>query len=248
MRRKLILKVIGFFLVALAAALAVMPARWAMVLLPASLPLAIVDASGSIWSGSATIAIGPEGRRRTLPDPLSWTLNWRQGPVADLRHPWLGGPVTLAPGWRGLAINAQSLRLPASTLTAFHAALDTIGPGGELQLNWPATLLGAALPPGTRLLDIQWRNASSDLTPVKPFGSYDLTVTQDTDNRVKLTLATRQGPLRLQGDGTVTRKGLAFQGTAEVEASASPDVHGALNELLAALGPRTGNQTRLNFR
>lgn len=248
MGRKLILKLLGLLLVAIAAALVVMPARWSMALLPASLPLAIVDASGSIWSGSATVAIGPEGRRRTLPDPVRWNMAWRQGPVVDIRHPWLGGPVTLAPGWRGLGINAQSLRLPASALTAFHAALDTVAPGGELQLSWPAAVLGASMPPGTKLLDIQWRNASSDLTPVRPFGSYDLAITQDTDNRIKLALTTRQGPLQLQGDGTISSKGLSFDGTAEVEASASADIHSALNELLAALGPSTGNQTRLRFR
>src|SRR5690606_19379929 len=100
--------------VALVAALWVLPARWVMAWIPESSPVVITDASGSLWSAQATVALGVGGLRRSLPDPLKWQLSFAGGPKLVLSHPWLRGPLTLSPGWRGLRLSAQTLQLPAS--------------------------------------------------------------------------------------------------------------------------------------
>ncbi|SHG93219.1 type II secretion system protein N [Pollutimonas bauzanensis] len=247
---RLALGAAGLLLLACAGALAVMPARWLMAALPAAWPLAVVDAAGTIWSGSATIALGAPGRRRTLAEPLRWRVSLAGGPRVLASHPWLGGALALAPGWRGIKVSAQTLQLPASALIALHPAMSTIGPGGELLLSWPASVIGAGgPPPGAKLVDIQWRNASAALTPLRPMGSYTLAITQGAQDRIDLALSTQQGPLQLQGKGTLTGSGgLQFDGAAQADPAANADIRAALDDLLAALGPRDGNRTLLRFR
>ena len=65
--RQRILSAIMLALLAICAALYVLPARWIMVMVPDGWPLAVVDASGTIWSGNATVAIGAQEQQRTLP-------------------------------------------------------------------------------------------------------------------------------------------------------------------------------------
>ncbi|WP_442598110.1 type II secretion system protein N [Parapusillimonas sp. JC17] len=237
-------------LIACGAALAVLPARWIMAAVPASWPLAVVDANGTIWSGSATIAIGPPSRRRSLPDPLDWRLSLVGGPKLHLAHPWLGGPLIVSAGWRGIGISAQTLRLPASALGTLDARVAAVDPGGDLSIKWPATFVGAAKrPPGTVLLDAQWRNAVSALTPIRPLGDYDLALKQAAENRIDVVLGTRNGPLMLTGAGALEGGNrFSFEGTAQADPAAGSEIHAALRDLLAALGPRRNNQTLLRFR
>jgi len=248
--RRLVFRLIGLALLAGFAALAVLPARWAMVVLPQSWPLAIVDASGTLWSGSATIAVGAPSYRRTLPDPLRWQLSFAPGPRLRVTHPWLGGPLILTPGWTGVGVSGQTLKLPASALGALDARIAAIGPGGELSFKWPASVIGSgSQPAGTVLLDAQWHNAVSSLTPVRPLGDYTLILKQGAQkNRVDLVLDTRQGPLMLNGVGTLDGKASRFDGTAQVDPAASKSIHAALHDVLAALGPQRNNQTILHFR
>lgn len=250
MSRRTIFSVAGLILLACCAALAVLPARWLITALPASWPVAVVDASGTIWSGSAIIAVGTPARRRTVAEPLHWQLSFANGPRLLVSHRWLGGPLALAPGWMGIRISAQTLQLPAAVLTTLDARIEAISPGGELSLKWPARFIGRAGPPaGARLLDIQWHHAESALTPIRPLGDYVLAVKQGPENGADLVLSTQKGPLMLSGTGVVNGKnGLHFDGKAQVDPAASVDIHAALRDLLATLGPRQDNQTLLRVR
>jgi len=239
--------------VAIAAALWALPARWAMAWIPDSSPVVITDASGTMWSASATIAVGVGGLRRTLPDPLQWRLAFDGGPRLVLSHPWLRGPLALSPGWGGLRLSAQSLQLPASALTTVHAMFNTLDPGGEVHLNWPALTLGRSISASnddSPLLTAQWRNASSSLTRVQPMGDYTLTLKQGSGDAVAMALETRQGPLMMEGAGSLSRSGAQFDGKAWVAESATGDTHAALQGLLAAMGPSAGQggQTLLKIR
>ncbi len=249
MSRRLIFRLIGLALLAGFAALAVLPARWAMVMLPQSWPLAIVDASGTLWSGSATIAVGTPAYRRTLPEPLRWQVSFANGLKLRVTHPWLGGPLILTPGWTGMGVSGQTLKLPASALGALDARIAAIGPGGELSLKWPASVVGSSRrPAGSTLLEAQWHNAVSALTPVRPLGDYTLVLKQgEQKNRVDLVLDTRQGPLMLNGTGALDGNASRFDGTAQVDPAASKSTHAALHDVLAALGPERNNQTILHF-
>lgn len=228
-----------------AAALCVLPARWVIAWIPASSPVLITDASGTLWEASATVAVGVGGLQRTLPDPLQWRLSFDGGPHLVLTHPWLRGPLTLAPSWRGLRLSAQSLQLPASVLTTAHGLFNTLDPGGEVLLNWPELFLGrngVAAKDNTRLLSAQWRNASSSLTRIRPMGEYTLVLSQGANDNIALALDTSQGPWMMQGSGTLSPSGRAqFDGKAWVNESAGGDTHAALQNLLDAIGPRSSH-------
>lgn len=248
-RRRLFLAA-GFVLLACAAAAAVLPARWILAVLPGSWPLAAVDATGTLWSGSATIAVGAAAQRRTLPEPLRWRLSASGGPRLQLSHPWMGGTLDVAPGWRGVSVSAQTLRLPAAALATLDARIAAIGPDGELVIKWPAAFFGwSGRPAGATLLDVQWRNAVSALTPIRPLGDYALALKQRGPGTADLTLSTRQGPLILSGSGVLDRNhGFRFEGTAQADPKAGAEVQAALRDVLAALGPRQNNQTLLRFQ
>ena len=243
MTRSRIGLILVFAAVAIAAALFALPARWAMAWIPDSSPVTVVDAAGTMWNASATVAIGVGGLRRTLPDPVQWHLAFDAGPRLVVQHPWLQGPLQLSPGWTGMRLSAQSLQLPASALTAIHALFNTLDPGGELQLSWPKLEIGRTLSTpgdGATLLTAQWRNASSALSRIKPMGDYTLTLTEASGDTMALALGTRQGPLMMEGSGAASRAGAQFDGKAWVDETATEDTRAALQGLLAAIGPSTG--------
>ncbi|OWT53466.1 type II secretion system protein N [Candidimonas nitroreducens] len=237
-----------------ATALYILPARWVMAWIPESSPVMVTDATGTLWSARATLAVGAPGLRRTLPDPLQWRLSFAGGPHLELRHPWLRGPLELSPSWRGIHISSQSLQLPATALTTAHALLNALDPGGTVQVEWPAQTLGwGALPTDGdgRVLTLQWHNASSSLSSIKPFGDYTLLLSRSAGRSLDLSLKTDRGPLMLAGRGTLPRSGRArFDGEAWADPSAPPGTRAALRGVLHALGPNIDQQgkTRLRVR
>ena len=249
MTRHRLFALIGLLLVACTAALAVLPARWLMTTLPAHWPLAIVDASGTVWSGSATLAVGPPHNRRRLRDPLHWRWSFGSGPRVQLSHPWLSGPLMLAFAPTGIALSSQTLTLPANALATLDARIAAIGPEGRLSLRWPATHIGRdTQADGSALLEAEWRDAASALTPIRPLGHYRLNLTH-AEGSAHLTLATLHGPLLLEGSGSLSgRQGLQFRGEARADPAADTMIHAALQDVLGALGPRQNNVTLLHYR
>ncbi|NGT17378.1 type II secretion system protein N [Achromobacter insolitus] len=226
---------------AAAAALAVLPARWLLAVLPDQAPVTLADASGTLWRGSAWIALGPPGARRMLPQPLQWQWRW-DALALEISHPWLQGPLRASPGWNGLSVPAQSLRAPASVLAALGAPWNTIAPQGTLEIRWQPLRLGAALPAGP-LAELRWRNASTALAPVAPVGTYLLRV-QGGKSGATLALSTESGLLDVTGQGSASgRGGLKFQGQATYAGSAREAERAALDGLLSALGRRSGDVT-----
>lgn len=223
------------------AALAVLPARWLLAVLPDQAPVTLADASGTLWRGSAWIALGPPGARRMLPQPLQWQWRW-DALALEISHPWLQGPLRASPGWNGLSVPAQSLRAPASILAALGAPWNTIAPQGTLEISWQPLRLGATLPAGA-LAELRWRNASTALAPVAPVGTYLLRV-QGGKSGATLALSTESGLLDVTGQGSASgRGGLKFQGQATYAGSAREAERAALDGLLSALGRRSGDVT-----
>ena len=239
----------GIFLlvcVALATALAVMPARWLLRLLPANGLIALVDADGSIWQGHAQLALGPPGNRRSLPVRAAWTWRWADGPVVAVVHPWLESPMQLRLAGTDIVLPANMLRLPADTLAALGAPLNTLQPTGELMLRWPAQRIGGAAPRG-ELLTLQWDDAATALSRTRPLGSYRARLTGD-GRGLDLLIDTLGGVLQLQGNGRWERGALTFSGAAEPAATATPSQREALQGLLSAIGRRAGDRALLDIR
>lgn len=226
-------------LCAAAAGAAVLPARWVLALLPDDAPVTLADASGTLWRGSAWIALGPPGTRRVLPQPVQWQWRW-DAMALDLSHPWLQGTLRARPGWNGLAVPAQSLRVPATVLPALGAPWNTLAPQGMLEINWQPLRLGAPLPPGPAV-DLRWRNAGTALTPVTPVGTYLLRVQGGGKAGATLVLSTESGLLDVKGQGSAGGRGLSFHGEATFAKSANEADRAALDGLMSTLGRRSGD-------
>ncbi len=230
--------------VALAAALWVMPARWLMLALPSAWPVALVDAAGTVWRGTALVALGPPGARTTLPQPVRWQAGWADGLRLQLEHPWLDCPLSLRPGITNLGVSPCGLRLPAQVLAAVGAPLNTLKPAGELQLRWP----GLRIPyhggvPSGELVTLDWLQAGSALSMVRPLGHYRVALT-GRDGAGQIALSTVSGPLQMRGDGTFSPQGgLRFSGTASPAPDASEATVTGLQAMLSAIGRRSGNDT-----
>ncbi|OZI20995.1 hypothetical protein CAL26_26495 [Bordetella genomosp. 9] len=238
----------GAACVALVAALAVLPARWLLRAFPADGPISVVDASGSVWNGQAQVAVGPPGLRRTLPQAFSWRWHWAAGvgPAAQFTHPWLATPVEVAPGLRGIRLGQGRLNLPADALTAIGAPLNTLEPGGQLALAWPAMDLGA-LPPGTSPLQLTWTQASSTLVRVQPLGDYQASLSADPQGHLDLRIRTLRGALRVDGQGRDQAGRWRFDGQASPAPDTDTATRDALQPLLSALGNYRNGVSQLRF-
>ena len=224
---------------ALIAALIVLPARWLMIALPDNAMISIADASGTVWRGRAQLALGPDGARHMLPQPVNW--QWDNGAL-EVFHPWLRGPVRIQPGWSGLTVSAQNLRAPASVLTAFGAPLNTISPGGQISLEWQSFIVGH-LPQSGNVAVGRWTQASSALSHVRPLGDYRLHVTAK-DGIAQFKLSTDSGALTITGQGQWHKNRIRLQGIAEPADNVSDAQRAALTGLLSALGPVTKGHSR----
>lgn len=241
------IKLLLCVVVALATALAVLPARWLIALLPAQWPVAVVDASGTLWRGNALLALGFPEARSTLPAPIEWRTGWADGPTMEIRHPWLDKPLSLRLQTNGFLMPAGSLKLPASTLGQLGAPFNTLRPSGELRLKWPALRLNGSIPAG-EMLDAEWSNAGTALSLLRPIGHYRARLTGEGGNAVSVALSTLSGPLSMEGSGRWTaRSGFTFKGVARPASNASPEARAALQSTLSALGRRSGDDSLLQI-
>ncbi len=213
----------------------------------------LAETRGSFWKGDATLVLtaGAGGVRASLPERLSWQLS----PLAlltgtvdlTLVHPSaLVQPLNLRATLDGhLNAGPTTVRLPASLLIGLGAPWNTVRPGGVLTLTWdrlavePRRFQGAVV--------AEWQFASSNLTPVSPFGHYRLT-TNGVFPGTQLNLLTISGPLELTGSGTIAEGGrLRFQGVARALPGTDPAIKTQLTGLISLLGRRDGESAILNF-
>lgn len=230
-------------LVALSAAATIAvraPAAWLGDWLAARGQLRLVDARGTVWSGSAFLGVS-NGREITLvPGRLEWRVEHLASNALEARvaHPWLSAPLVVSVGARGIHFAAGGAHVPAAVLAAAGAPFNTLRPGGVLDVTWSdAALRGAAL---SGAVQVDWHDAQSALSTVVPLGSYRLQISGD-GNFPTLDLRTLSGPLQLRGTGKMSGSHVKFSGVA----SAEPAMQPALNGLLGLLGLRSGDKVLL---
>jgi general secretion pathway protein N len=227
------------------------PARWlaAVVSRASGGQLQLLDARGSLWTGSARLNLtGGAGSTdaATLPGRLSWQLR----PMVEaavpglalqlqadccLPQPWVW---RILPRWGGLqlAFSDHQSHWPAQWLGGLGTPWNTIQPQGQLQLstqalvlNWVSGRLQVA-----GLAQVDALDMASRLSTLKPMGSYRFTLAGATTP--ELRLATLGGPLQLTGHGQWVGNRLRFDG----EASSTPESQAALSNLLNIIGRRSG--------
>lgn len=223
----------------LAAAASVLPARWLLAMQPDDSLVSLADASGTLWQGSAWVALGPPGLQRVLPQPVQWQWRW-DAMALEITHPWLQGPLRARVGWAGVSLPAQSLRVPATVLPALGAPWNTLAPDGMLEINWQALRLGGDLPAGN-IADLRWRNAGTALTSITPVGTYLLRLQGAGKSGATLALTTESGLLTVTGQGTAGPRGVRFDGKATYAPGATDAQRAALDGLMSTLGRRSGD-------
>ena len=218
------------------------PAAWVGDWLQAQGRLRLIDARGTVWSGSALLGLSDGRQVMLVPGRLSWKIGLAaiaSGRVtADLSHPALSAPLAVSLAAKSIALNAGQAELPAALLVALGAPFNTVRPGGALGLRWTDVEFKGGVLAGN--VQIDWHEAQSALSTVAPLGSYRLQVTGAGDT-ARLQLDTVRGPLRLQGSGTVKGGRVSFKGLA----SADPEMRPALIGLIGVLGSRVGDQAVL---
>lgn len=214
------------------------PAAWAGDWLEAHSRLRLVDTRGTLWSGSAMLAVSDGRRMALLPGRVAWRVD--AAPLAAgrlsarIEHPWSATPLELSARAGGVALQSGRAQVPAAALAALGAPFNTIRPGGQLELRWTDLAVGREALSGS--LQVDWRDAQSALSTVAPLGTYRLQV-----GGGRIQLDTVSGPLQLQGSGSLRGLRVSFRGVA----SAEPEMRPALNGLLGVLGPRSGDNVLL---
>jgi general secretion pathway protein N len=240
---------------ALAATALLAPARWlgAAIERASQGRVLIAEASGTVWRGSGQLVLsGGAGShdRAALPGRVRWRLTPGLTGVhlaldADCCTPRGPLAIGLAPRWGGAQArlaDAQA-RLPADWLDGLGAPFNTLQPRGEL--GWQSRSLTLLWQSGRLVMsgqvDITARAMSSRLSPLRPLGSYQVTIDGGATPTLKLT--TLEGRLQLTGDGQWAGGRLRFQGLA----APAPGMQAQLANLLNAIGRRRGNQSVLSF-
>lgn len=209
----------------------------------------LADAAGTIWHGSATLALSAGAGSQTatvLPGRLEWDVaGWRllTGTLrVVLAHDEaMAAPVALAVTPAGWTAQPGAIRLPAALLEGIGAPFNTLRPDGQMRIDWSALQGRFAGNQTFGHLTLQFDQVSSAVSRLRPLGSYRADVDLNgADGR--LQLKTTAGPLYLEGSGTVGRQA-RFEGTARTD----PDAATQLAGLLSLLGRHENNVTRLRF-
>ena len=195
------------------------------------------DATGTVWRGSARVAIATRGIGFAV-DEVRWRfrpLRLLAGQVAFAVEARAGtwqaqGEVARSPmSWRLSGFRAGGDASPLGTL---HPLAVTWQPAGAVAVEAPDLSWDSERMTGEAT--IEWRDAALALSTARPLGSWRVVATGDGP-AMKLSLATTKGPLRLSGNGTLARSGrITFAG----EARAEPGRERELEAVLELLGPR----------
>ncbi|SDD18070.1 type II secretion system protein N (GspN) [Cupriavidus sp. YR651] len=209
----------------------------------------LADAAGTVWHGSATLALSAGAGSQTatvLPGRLRWDVAFWPLLTGTLRmvlthDQSMPSPVTVAVTPAGWSVQPGAIRLPASLLEGIGAPFNTLRPDGMMRIAWSALQGRFAGNQKYGHLTMQFEQMSAAVSRLRPLGSYrveiDLTGTDG-----KLQLRTTAGPLYLEGSGTLGRQA-RFEGTARTDPQAATQLAG----LLSLLGRHEDNVTRLRF-
>ncbi|MCX7149886.1 MAG: type II secretion system protein N [Rhodocyclales bacterium] len=167
--------------------------------------LHLVEAHGTLWSGSGQIEIRDPGGRAGVAKSLAWRLQpeslLRGHLVGEVRLDQSGKVFPVILSLSGIELANADISLPASALGLGMPTLAPLGLTGDVLLHIAALSVERTQVRGRATL--QWRNAGSVFTPISPLGDYELNFDGDGDGAaVQVLLHTLQGPLQLDGKGS----------------------------------------------
>ena len=220
------------------------PAAWLSDIVAARSRVRLIYPSGTLWDGSAILAIDDGRAARALPGRVAWKVRWwdlvRGQLVVMINHPSFEDAIRIGYDGRAVSLERGRALWPAAMLEILGAPFNTISPGGLLLVRWDdSRLTKSGLRGG---FQVDWNNAQSALSPVVPLGDFRVAVNLN-DGEGTATLVTLNGPLLLKGEGRMEKGHVRFSGTADAE----PTMRAKLNGLIGVLGPRSGEKVLLNW-
>ena len=220
------------------------PAAWLSDIVAARSRVRLIYPSGTLWDGSAILAIYDGRTARALPGRLAWKVRWwelvRGQLVLIINHPSLEEAIRIGYDGRAVYLGRGRALWPAAMLEILGAPFNTISPGGLLLVRWDDLRLTKAGFRGG--IQVDWSNAQSALSPVVPLGDFRV-VLDLAEGEGSAKLVTLKGPLLLNGEGRMEKGHVQFSGTADAE----PTMRANLNGLIGVLGPRSGEKVLLNW-
>jgi general secretion pathway protein N len=214
----------------------------------------LLEAQGTLWQGSAHLVLsaGPgSSGAQALPSRLQWQLQPGWSGDWSLR---LNARCCLAQAWDWratpsltglkLSVSDSPFKVPAHLLTGLGTPWNTVQPEGQLTLQTRQLQLAWSERQWqfSGQLSLQLDNLSSQLTTLRPMGSYLVSLHAQPQPTVKLT--TLEGRLQLSGEGRWVAQRLQFNGEAQ---AATPADEPVLANLLSVLGPRQGHKALLKL-
>jgi general secretion pathway protein N len=197
------------------------------------------DAQGTIWHGSAFIGSAPSGNAAITP-LLPGRFSWRISPLvligiveAELANPSaLSNAIHATGSWHELTISPAAIVLPAERLASLGAPLNTLQPSGQMRLSWQVLRLNLtdSVANINGMMNLELQDITSRLSPIKPLGAYNLAFAWH-GQIADVALTTRQGPMLLNGSGTLNNGHLIFDGTAQAAAGQEDKLANLLNLL-----------------
>jgi general secretion pathway protein N len=197
----------------------------------------LVEPSGSLWHGSATLVLaagGGEGTGTLLPGRVQWDTSFWPLLTGRLsmrmrQTPAMPEAIDLDAAPRGATVSAGEIAVPAALLAGLGAPFNTLDLQGAVRLAWtPWRLLGAR---SYGQLVVTLTDMSSRVSPVKPLGSYRVVLQAQGDSST-IDLSTLSGSsLLLSGHGTIAANSTSFHGQASATEQASENLAGLLNLL-----------------
>ena len=220
------------------------PATWLSDIVSEHSRARLLYPSGTLWHGSAILAMGDGRSARALPGRVVWQVQWKEvlrgDLVVDFRHPSVERAVRVRFDGRSVKLDEGQATWPAAMLEILGAPFNTISPGGLLLIRWGDCRFSEAGFDGS--VQVDWNNAQSALSPVVPLGDFRVVV-DAAKGTGSANLITLKGPLLLEGEGRFEQGQVRFSGTADAE----PEMRARLNGLIGVLGPRSGEKVLLNW-
>lgn len=164
--------------------------------------LRLVDAHGTLWSGSGLIEIRDAAGRGGVADSFVWHMRPASLLTGAMTSDVQVGPagkvfrVTLSPA--GLATANVDIRLPAAALALALPKLAPLGLTGDVVLH--ITRLSIEPRQARGKLAVQLLEAGSSLVTLAPLGDYELDLEGDGITATAV-LRTLKGPLQIDGKG-----------------------------------------------
>lgn len=207
-----------------------------------------IETAGTVWTGSGRVLLtGGDGSRdnATLPGRVDWKLRLNGFALGlELNAPCCTPrplQARVQPRRHGVSVQIVdgASAWPASLLEGLGAPWNTLQANGTLRLTtqnlsllWLQQQLTVAGQAALTAVAV-----SSNLTTVKPMGSYQLLLSGGDAVEVRLT--TIDGSLQLSGSGRWVGPRISFEGSA----SAAPGYETALENLLNIIGRRSGTRS-----